>query len=45
MPQKQEVLDLAGSTKGLRRARCVRKQMAKGKSKTAARKSCGVKGF
>jgi len=28
---------------GLRKARCVRKQMAKGKSKTTARKSCGVK--
>lgn len=32
-----------GSTKGLRKARCVRKAMSKGKSKTAARKACGVK--
>jgi len=36
---------MAGSTTGLRRARCVRKQMAKGMSKTSARKKCGVKGF
>ncbi len=36
---------MAGLTKGLRKAQCVRRQMAKGKSKTAARKSCGVKGF
>jgi len=28
---------------GLRKARCVRKQMAKGKGKKAARRACGVK--
>jgi len=33
-----------GSMKGLRRARCVRKQMKQGKNKTQARKKCGVKG-
>jgi len=32
-------------TKGLRKAQCVRKNMAKGMSKTSARKKCGVKGF
>lgn len=28
---------------GLRKARCVRTQMAKGKGKKAARRACGVK--
>jgi len=32
-----------GSTKGLRKARCVRKAMSHGKNKTQARKKCGVK--
>jgi len=31
-------------SKGLRRAQCVRKKMASGMSKAAARKKCGVKG-
>jgi len=35
---------MAGLTKGLRKAQCVRKRMAKGMSKTAARKACNVKG-
>lgn len=34
-----------GSSKGLRKARCVRKQMKLGKNKTQARRKCGVKGF
>ena len=32
-----------GSTKGLRKARCVRHAMSKGKSKSSARVSCHVK--
>lgn len=32
-----------GLTKGLRRAICVSKKIAQGKSKTKARKACGVK--
>jgi hypothetical protein len=32
------------SKKGLRKARCVRKKMAQGKSKTKARKQCKVIG-
>ena len=32
-----------GSMKGLRKARCVRKHMAAGSSKTNSRKACGVK--
>lgn len=31
------------SSKGLRKARCVKKQMAKGKNKTQARRKCHVK--
>jgi hypothetical protein len=33
-----------GMTKGLRKAQCVRKQQGKGKSLTAARRICKVKG-
>jgi len=32
-----------GSQKGLKRARCVRKKMKEGDSKTDARRKCGVK--
>ncbi len=32
------------SSKGLRKARCVRKKMGAGMSKTKARKACKVKG-
>lgn len=32
-----------GSMKGLRKARCVRRHMAKGKGKMKARRACGVK--
>jgi hypothetical protein len=31
-------------SKGLRKARCVRKKMAHGLGKLAARKKCGVRG-
>lgn len=34
---------MARHGKGLRKARCVRRQMAKGKGKMKARRACGVK--
>ena len=36
---------MARLTGGLRKAQCVRRQMAKGKTKTQARRKCNVKGF
>jgi len=33
-----------GSSKGLKKARCVRKKLAEGMSKAKARKACKVKG-